>query len=487
MASLQKEYKTEKLTGQVYTPPPIVCQILDEVGYYGKDILGKKILEPSCGDGQFLIEIAKRIIAVSPIQDLQKNLECITAWDTDNHAIQTAIARLNDLIQSYNITVHWNIKVQDALAMVSNNTKYDYIVGNPPYIRIQHLDESTRNFIQSKFSFCKNGSTDIYIAFFELAYKLLTKKGTAGYITPNSFLRTATAKSMRAYFVKHKAIKKIINFGTIQVFDNVSTYCAITIFNKGGNPNVQTAIAETLNQYRTDTLDYTHFHGENFWSLEKTNAGSGKKLKDIADIFVGLATLCDKYYVAPYTDLNNGYITLHTKHSGNVKIEKAIVRPVIKASKYKNHNQKINEVIIYPYTVKNDVATLIPEKTMKQDFPLTYAYLLSIKDILDKRDAGRPNSVGWYAYGRSQALTKCFGKKIIFSPMSDKPRFMVCDDENALIYSGYGIRYDGDLYDLSKKLSSSEMEDYVTKLGTDFRGGWKGYSKTIIQEFILEI
>ena len=74
LASLQKEYTPEKQTGQVYTPCHIVCKILDEVGYYGKNILGKKILEPSCGDGQFLIEIAKRIIAESPIQDLQKNM-----------------------------------------------------------------------------------------------------------------------------------------------------------------------------------------------------------------------------------------------------------------------------------------------------------------------------------------------------------------------------------------------------------------------------
>jgi methylase of polypeptide subunit release factors len=30
------------------------------------------------------------------------------------------------------------------------NQTYDFIVGNPPYIRIQHLDEYQRKYIQTK-------------------------------------------------------------------------------------------------------------------------------------------------------------------------------------------------------------------------------------------------------------------------------------------------------------------------------------------------
>lgn len=245
-------------------------------------------------------------------------------------------------------------------------------------------------------------------------------------------------------------------------------------------------IAETMSDYRTDTITYDILNDHDFWSLERVNY-QGKKLKDIADIFVGIATLSDKYYVANYTDLGDGYVILHTKHAGDVKIEKSITRPIIKASKYKEHNQDINECIIYPYDIDGDKAVLIEENIMQHDYPLAYQYFLSIKNLLDKRDAGRPNAIGWYAYGRSQALTKCFGKKIIFSPMSDKPKFLVCENEDALIYSGYGIHYDGDLYALSDKLSSPAMEDYIKKMGADFRGGWKGYSKTIIQEFTVEI
>jgi len=70
---------------------------------------------------------------------------------------------------------------------------FDLIVCNPPYIRIQSLKETERKFIQRYYEFCKTGSTDVYIAFFELAYRLLSSDGVAGFITPNTFFYTETA------------------------------------------------------------------------------------------------------------------------------------------------------------------------------------------------------------------------------------------------------------------------------------------------------
>jgi adenine-specific DNA-methyltransferase len=55
------ESKSKNL-GQVNTPDWIVKKILDMSGYSGKSILDKYIMEPSCGDGAFLIEIVKRYI-----------------------------------------------------------------------------------------------------------------------------------------------------------------------------------------------------------------------------------------------------------------------------------------------------------------------------------------------------------------------------------------------------------------------------------------
>jgi hypothetical protein len=51
-----------KILGQVFTPNWIITEILDLVGYNNENIIDKYILEPSSGDGAFLLEIVKRYI-----------------------------------------------------------------------------------------------------------------------------------------------------------------------------------------------------------------------------------------------------------------------------------------------------------------------------------------------------------------------------------------------------------------------------------------
>jgi adenine-specific DNA-methyltransferase len=53
-----------KTLGQVFTPNWIITEILDLVGYNNESILDKYILEPSSGDGAFLLEIVKRYINI---------------------------------------------------------------------------------------------------------------------------------------------------------------------------------------------------------------------------------------------------------------------------------------------------------------------------------------------------------------------------------------------------------------------------------------
>src|SRR5690554_505844 len=51
-----------KENGVVYTPDYIVKLILDQSDYTGNKILEKHVIDNSCGDGAFLIEIVNRYI-----------------------------------------------------------------------------------------------------------------------------------------------------------------------------------------------------------------------------------------------------------------------------------------------------------------------------------------------------------------------------------------------------------------------------------------
>jgi methylase of polypeptide subunit release factors len=494
MASLVKSYSQEKLFGQVYTPNFIVCKILDDIGYNSAEILGKKIIDPACGDGRFLTEIVKRIITFSPENDLKNNLECIFGWDIDGGAIEQCIANLNALIEGKSIDIKWNIMVSDSikkyekpsLFTVNELPKFDFIVGNPPYIRIQHLDLEQREYIQKNYDFCKNGSTDIYIAFYELCINLLSENGICGLITPNTFLFTETARPLRLYFSKNKSLVQITNYGDIQLFNDATTYSAITILNTRKKQNFKFQKAITEKTFEEKQIDFSELE-EPFWQLstEKTEKVKGKKLKDICNIHVGITTLCDSAYIFSTEEIDEDFVWANTKLTGKVKLEKSILKPIIKGSKLKYSDEKIKEYVLFPYNKVDGKTVIISEKELQAKFPLAYNYLLSVKSELDKRDNGKPNPVAWYAFGRSQGLDTSFGEKIIFSPMNEKPNFVYYKNPECTFYSGYCIKkINGySIEKLLSQLNSDRMDKFVSMSSRDFRGGWKAYNKKIIENF----
>ena len=494
MASLARSYSQEKLFGQIYTPQFIVCKILDDVGYNSPKILGKTIIDPACGDGRFLMEIVKRIIDFSPENDLQKNLECVYGWDIDEIAIMECRRNLNNLTKDKNIDIQWNVNVINSikkyekpdLFVFSAIQKFDFIVGNPPYIRVQHLDLVQRNYIQRNYEFCKNGSTDIYIAFYELCINLLSKNGICGLITPNTFLFTETARPLRLHFATNKNLVQITNYGDIQLFDDATTYSAITIFNnkKNNNFKFQKAISQT--NFEDKIVDFSELQ-EPFWQLttEKTEKVKGKKLKEICNIHVGITTLCDSAYIFTIENIDENFVWANTRLKGKIKLEKNILKPIIKGSKLKHSNEKITEYVLFPYKKINEKHTIIPEDELKEKFPLSHEYLLSVKSELDRRDNGKPNSVAWYAFGRSQGLDTSFGEKIIFSPMNEKPNFVLYSNPECTFYSGYCIKkINGfSIEKLMFQLNSDRMDKFVSMSSRDFRGGWKAYNKKTIENY----
>lgn len=485
MGSLAKTYNQQKRFGQVYTPPFIVKKILDDLGYDSPRILQKKILDPACGDGRFLEEVVKRIICYSPTQDLAQNLSCVYGWDIDNEAVSLCIEKLNQLITTYEITVNWNIQVVDAIQQLGSETQFDFIVGNPPYIRIQHLEEAQRQFVQQHYSFCQRGSTDLYIAFYELGLSLLKPSGMLGFITPNTFFYTETAKVMRHEMAQRACVKQITNYADIQVFDNVSTYSAIVILSKQTNAHFTFEQASTPTDFSKKQVALATLNEQTIWRLsaEQQLDNQGIRLGDVCNIHVGITTLCDKAYLFAAEPINDNYLLAKTRLAGEVRLEKGILKPIIKASKLKSGQETIKEYVLFPYQKVNGKHQIIPEQTLQKQFPLAYQYLLSVKVELDKRDNGAPNPVAWYAYGRSQGLETSFGKKILFSPMNKKPNFILSTNEEATFYSGYCIKFKGDYEALLKQLNSEKMEAFIAVSSRDFRGGWKAYNKRVLEEF----
>lgn len=488
MASLVKEYDDIKLDGRIYTPDHIVKKMLDNLGYNNSSILGKKILDPSCGNGRFLCEIVKRIIEFSSKEDLLKNLRCVFGFEINSNVARECRANLNNLIKDFDIKIEWNVRCCNSLQQ-KYPYYFDYIVANPPYVRIQHISEEDRKFLHSKFEYCKKGATDLYIAFFELALQMMKNDGKAAFITPNSYFSTQTAQIMRDDFVKNKYVSKIINYNDIQIFENASTYSAITYFDKKKHNTITYQKAITIDTFKEIELNLSDIQMGGFWSFsfDTSKKESNTKLGDICKIQTGIATLCDSAYIMSIVEEKSDTIILKSPFVGNVEIEKNILKPCIKASRYKNSNDPITSYALFPYESVNGKSVIIAENDLKNNYPLAYNYLLSIKSTLDKRDNGKINPNAWYAYGRTQALDTCLGEKIIFSPINNKPNFIKCNNVDAIFYSGYAIKYNGDYDKLISVLNSDRMKQFVDESARDYNSGYKCYNKSIIQHFPIDL
>jgi adenine-specific DNA methylase len=122
---------SEKLRGGYYTPAPIASFLL-KWGLNGKTDCD--ILEPSCGNGVFLEQIYKQKL----------RYKSITAIELDPEEAKKAA-----MIPFQNI----DIKIMDFHRFCNTtSTKYDLVVGNPPYIRYQYFDKTQQEDAQKIYA-----------------------------------------------------------------------------------------------------------------------------------------------------------------------------------------------------------------------------------------------------------------------------------------------------------------------------------------------
>ena len=211
---------------QVFTPTENVKELLDWCGYID-NLYGKKIIENSCGDGNILKEVVKRYIE-DCLQKGISNKEISKGLEKDIYGIEYDVQQhkkckknLNKIVKEYKLEkVTWrNIINKDALLNLYIE-KFDYVVGNPPYIKYKSLSLQDRKYIRNNFETCKNGKFDYCYAFIESSIKALKDKGKMAYLIPSSIFKNVFANDLREFIKPH--ITQIYDYTTTQLFDKTT-------------------------------------------------------------------------------------------------------------------------------------------------------------------------------------------------------------------------------------------------------------------------
>ena len=386
--------------------------------------LNKKgsLLEPSVGEGNLL-----KFINLDNYNDI----------------------RIFDIESTYldKIPDHKNMKKynEDFLKSKHGRKKYDNIILNPPYIKIQELEKEYVEFIRNQFPLLKKGNIDIYQAFILKCIDLLKKSGKMVAIIPNSLFTNVCSMPLVKYLLENKLIEHIVDYGSEKVFDNISVYVCIVVISK--KPKTTFIYNKIVKKYQ-DIVDYNIFKVK-----QKKHQ---KKLGDICQIFNGIATLRDGVFI----------------HKNKLNNEDCW-KPYYKVSK--------NEMkwIIYPYD-KN--GKLFDEKTFTQNYPKTYQYLSENKDILLNRDKGK-GKYKWYEFGRSQGLSiASINQKVLFiSTLTNLP-LQIYEKDSNLFGSGICIRLTNDNYTLDQiKQCITDNGEYIEQQSSKRDKGWFNLSSRVLK------
>lgn len=499
-----------KLNGAFFTPSYIVDYIVENV----QPAKSAKVADISCGIGIFLLGL---------IRYYQKHhnktiKECVKKNIYGVDILDYNVRRCKLLIIIYGLLNNENIEEDDINVICDDSLKrkwdieFDGVVGNPPYVKFQDLDDITRSSLLEKWETTKYGTFNLYFAFFELGYKLLKDNGKLGYITPNNYFTSLSGEVLRQYFQQRECIYKIVDFNSTMVF-SVQTYTAITFLNKKRNGHIdysripdKTTPQTYLKTASFSPNNYTELNTKK-WRLLCDNERKiisnieniGESLGSMFNICVGIATLKDEVFFVFPTKKDDKYCYFE-KNNKEYKVESQLLRSCVKISDMKTQSdiEDNKRMIIFPYQIENGKAVVISEEKMRTDFPNCYSYFLDYKDILNGRGKGKHPYTPFYVYGRTQGLNR-YGVKILTPTFSKYPRFLLDKDENSFFTNGYGIYFREKEYTLLqnpltkqenidvvlKILNSSIMHYYVKKTSVSIEGGFPCYQKNFIEKFSI--
>lgn len=199
----------DKLRGGYYTPR----EISEFITNWAISDTSESVLEPSCGDGSF----------IKVLNNCYKKLGA-----TDEQIKSNVLGIEQDEIEAqkasqYGATIICNDFFDYYQNNVDDCTKFDVIIGNPPYIRCKDFKEEYRKIafdLMGKHGFKPNRLTNIWIPFLVLSCKALKPNGRLGMVLPAELFYVDYAAETREFLNAFFDRLTIVTFKKL-VFDNI--------------------------------------------------------------------------------------------------------------------------------------------------------------------------------------------------------------------------------------------------------------------------
>lgn len=400
-----------------------------------------------------------------------------------------------------------------ALAMtLKHELQYDFVVGNPPYVRVQNIPELSRQYWQGIYGWVE-GNFDIFIPFIERAVVYWLKEGgRLGFICSDRFLLANYAQKLREQLPQLAEIELIFDLRDTRVFKDALNYPAILIARRSDSPKQKSLKAVRVfsdpGEGAKALLDEAKVlikrvsskepyalgeHADAFIEQAENLTSQGwylmppaerrvfRKLEEAATHrlheltltqgggFQGLATGCDDVFVLKLIEDQGNVLLLKPKGDGElVEIEKELLRPWLFGRDVERwHIAWDSWYVLFPYVKIDGVYKLIPceenadiepfklyadKAPRMEDFPKAWAYFNTHKEELRRREGGRFVH-DWYGAARPQNLEFYETPKLV-AQMNSKFPDIAYDDKSGFVFQAGGRG--GGVYGVALDLSKSD-------------------------------
>jgi hypothetical protein len=246
--------------GAVFTRPEVVEFILDLIGYTDdQPLFERRILEPSFGNGDFLLPALKRLLAsckrhfsqtsISPEQLSGAILAVELHADSFAKSRNTLLGMLASagfaLADAEVLTAGWLHQGDFLLTPIDG--AFDYVVGNPPYVRQELLSSALLMKYRQLYRTVYDRA-DLYVPFIERSLDLLNTHGQLGFICSDRWMKNRYGGPLREFVSRDFNLDVFVDMNETPAFHSgVSAYTAVTVFSREKRLSTRTAANPPVN------------------------------------------------------------------------------------------------------------------------------------------------------------------------------------------------------------------------------------------------
>ncbi|EJB54803.1 putative type IIS restriction/modification enzyme [Helicobacter pylori Hp H-29] len=418
------------------------------------ELYGKSILEEANDNGLELEALALEkkmaheglFYDYTPYPKLDKT-DKVVGLEHFNRYILTSYKDLQDENERYANALEWRFEFPEVLDDEGNFLGFDCIIGNPPYIRQEHIKD-LKPLLQKQYWDFYNSSSDIYTYFFALAFNLLKEKGFNAFITSNKYARTKYGAKLRELLLKKTTIASYMELNALKVFESATVDTSIIHFIK--QPPLKESVFNYYEPTQNDKNDLKNtpsllmrqnalqtesfiFANNKLLDLRDKMENIGTPLKDWdIQIYWGILTGCNEAFIIPTEkrdEILKNCDDAQKDERGMSERErtKELIKPILRGKDIKRYSYEwadlwvINTHNGYTSAFKSKIPPIDIEK-----YPAIKAHLDSYYDAITTR-----SDQGDTPYNlRNCAYLEDFEKeKIVYSEIVQEPRFYLDNGE----------------------------------------------------------